>query len=80
MLVDGLIPISELKNRLDLSELEGEEEGFQTLNGMITWLMGRLPDVGEVVQCQQWSFEIVAVENNRITKVKALPLEQEVAE
>ncbi|MDK9763150.1 hemolysin family protein [Vibrio sp. D420a] len=80
MLVDGLIPISELKNRLDLSELEGEEEGFQTLNGMITWLMGRLPDVGEVVQCQQWSFEIVAVENNRIMKVKALPLEQEVAE
>lgn len=80
MLVDGLIPISELKNRLDLSELEGEEEGFQTLNGMITWLMGRLPDVGEMVQCQQWSFEIVAVENNRITKVKALPLEQEVAE
>ncbi len=80
MLVDGLIPISELKNRLELSELEGEEEGFQTLNGMITWLVGRLPDVGEVVQCQQWTFEIIAVENNRIMKVKASLLEQEATE
>jgi putative hemolysin len=47
---------------------------------MITWLVGRLPDVGEVVQCQQWAFEIIAVENNRIMKVKASLLEHEATE
>ncbi|MEZ8985560.1 hemolysin family protein [Vibrio cyclitrophicus] len=74
LLVDGLIPLSELKNRLELSELEVEKEGFQTLNGLISWLIGRLPEVGEVVEYQQWQFEITSVENNRIVSVKATPI------
>ncbi|TVU57287.1 hemolysin, partial [Paenarthrobacter nitroguajacolicus] len=74
LLVDGLIPISELKNRLELSDLGSEKEGFQTLNGLVTWLIGRLPDIGEVVQYQQWQFEIISVENNRIVSVKATPI------
>ncbi|ANS86164.1 hemolysin family protein [Vibrio scophthalmi] len=80
LFVDGLIPISELKNRLELSELEGESEGFQTLNGWVTWLLGRLPEIGEVIDCQQWHFEIVAVENNRIVSVKVTPIEQQASE
>ena len=80
LLVDGLIPISELKNRLELSELEGESEGFQTLNGLVTWLIGRLPDTGEVVQCQQWQFEIISVENNRIVSVKATKIVNELGD
>ncbi|MEZ8204310.1 hemolysin family protein [Vibrio splendidus] len=80
LLVDGLIPISELKNRLELSELEGESEGFQTLNGLVTWLIGRLPDTGEVVQCQQWQFEIISVENNRIVSVKATEIVNELGD
>ena len=78
--MDGLIPLSELKNRLELSELEGESEGFQTLNGLITWLIGRLPDTGEVVQCQQWQFEIISVENNRIVSVKATKIANELGD
>ncbi|TWD37974.1 putative hemolysin [Vibrio crassostreae] len=74
LLVDGLIPISELKNRLELSDFEGESESFQTLNGLVTWLIGRLPDAGEVVQYQQWQFEIISVENNRIVSIKATPI------
>ena len=80
LLVDGLIPISELKNRLELSELEGESEGFQTLNGLITWLLGRLPDTGEIVECQQWQFEIISVENNRIVSVKATQIVNDLVE
>ncbi|MEZ8709624.1 transporter associated domain-containing protein, partial [Vibrio alginolyticus] len=72
--------ISELKNRLELSELEGESEGFQTLNGLVTWLIGRLPDTGEVVQCQQWQFEIISVENNRIVSVKATKIVNELGD
>ncbi len=76
-LLDASIPLSEVKNRLELSELSGENEGFQTLNGLLTWLVGRLPEQGEVIICQQWQFEVLQVEHNRIVSVKALPLEQE---
>ncbi len=68
--MDALIPISELKNRLELSDIEHEEEGFQTLNGMLTWYLGHLPSEGEVITCQQWLFEILKVDSNRIIEVK----------
>ncbi|WP_117233592.1 hemolysin family protein [Vibrio maerlii] len=74
LVVDALIPLSELKNRLDLSEIEGEDEGFQTLNGMLTWLLGHLPAEGEVVHYQQWQFEVLKADSNRIIEVRVLHL------
>ncbi|MDA0149240.1 hemolysin family protein [Vibrio sp. LaRot3] len=74
IVMDALIPISELKNRLELSEIEGEEEGFQTLNGMLTWRLGRLPNEGEVMEYQQWQFEALKVDSNRIVEVQVSPL------
>ncbi|CAK2822512.1 hypothetical protein VCRA2133E348_270002 [Vibrio crassostreae] len=65
---------------LELSDFEGENEGFQTLNGLITWLLGRLPETGEFVECQQWQFEITSVENNRIVSVKATQIVNDVVE
>lgn len=73
-LFDASIPISELKNRLDLAEIDGEEKGLQTLNGLLAWHLGRLPEQGEVITCQQWQFEVLVVEGNRIVKVKATPV------
>ena len=43
-LFDGLIPVPELKDRLDLKELPEEDRGrYNTLAGMIMLLLGRLP-------------------------------------
>ena len=43
-LIDGLIPIPELKDRLDLKELPEEDRGrYNTLAGMVMLLLGRLP-------------------------------------
>lgn len=76
--MDALIPINELKRRLDISVVEGEEsEGFQTLNGFLTWLIGRVPEVGEVIAYQQWQFEVLKVENNRILQVRASQVAEE---
>jgi putative hemolysin len=69
--MDCLIPLNELKRRLDIETIEGEEsEGFQTLNGLLTWLVGRVPEEGEVIDYQEWQFEILKVQNNRILQVK----------
>ncbi|WP_431786574.1 hemolysin family protein [Vibrio harveyi] len=70
-IMDALIPLNELKYKLTLNHIEGEEiEGFQTLNGFLTWLIGRVPTQGETVEYQQWQFQILHVKNNRIVQVK----------
>jgi putative hemolysin len=70
-IMDALIPMNELKYKLELSSIEGEEsEGFQTLNGFLTWLIGRVPAQGETVEYQQWQFDVLQVKSNRITQVK----------
>jgi CBS domain containing-hemolysin-like protein len=42
--MDGLIPVPELKDRLELKDLPEEDRGrYNTLAGMIMLLLGRLP-------------------------------------
>ena len=71
-LFDGLIPVTELKDRLDLKELPQEERGrYNTLAGMIMLLLGRLPDVTDSVEWEGWRFEVVDLDGKRIDKVLA---------
>ncbi|WP_104028842.1 hemolysin family protein [Vibrio jasicida] len=77
-IMDALIPMNELKYKLELSNIEGEEsEGFQTLNGFLTWLIGRVPAQGETVEYQQWQFDVLQVKSNRITQVKVTEMVRE---
>ncbi|MBE4423837.1 HlyC/CorC family transporter [Vibrio parahaemolyticus] len=70
-LMDALIPLNELKYKLGLTTIEGEEsEGFQTLNGFLTWWLGRLPHAGELVDYEGWQFEVLDVKHHRIVQVK----------
>jgi putative hemolysin len=71
-LVDGLIPVPELKDRLGLKELPEEERGrYNTLAGMIMLLLGRLPRTADVVEWGGWRFEVVDLDGKRIDKVLA---------
>ncbi|HEY6135212.1 MAG TPA: hemolysin family protein [Rubrivivax sp.] len=69
-LMDGLIPVTELKDRLELKELPEEDRGrYNTLAGMIMLLLGRLPATGETVDWQGWRFEVVDLDGKRVDKV-----------
>jgi putative hemolysin len=47
-LLDGLIPIPELKDRLDMPAVPEEDRGrYNTLSGMVTLLLGKLPQTGD---------------------------------
>jgi putative hemolysin len=73
-LLDGLMPASELKARLDLAALPGEEKGrYNTLAGLLLFVLGRLPLTGERVRLDAWEFEIVDLDGRRIDKVLAVP-------
>jgi putative hemolysin len=74
-LFDGLIPVTELKDRLDLKDLPEEDRGrYNTLAGMVMLLLGRLPRVADRVEWRGWRFEVVDMDGKRIDKVLVSPL------
>jgi putative hemolysin len=71
-LIDGLIPVPELKDRLELKELPDEDRGrYNTLAGMIMLLLGRLPVTADTVEWRGWKFEVVDLDGKRVDKVLA---------
>ena len=76
-LMDGLIPVPELKDRLELKDLPEEDRGrYNTLAGMVMLLLGRLPRTADRVEWQGWSFEVVDLDGKRVDKVLATRTEQ----
>ncbi len=69
-LLDGLIPVPELKDRLEIKELPEEDRGrYNTLAGMIMLLLGRLPRTTDTVLWDGWRFEVVDLDGKRVDKV-----------
>jgi putative hemolysin len=71
-LLDGHIPVPELKDRLHLSSVPEEARGrYHTLSGMLMFLTGRLPKVCDAVDWEDWRLEIVDMDGKTIDKVLA---------
>jgi CBS domain containing-hemolysin-like protein len=71
LLLDGAMPVDALQERLRLERLpEGE---FNTAAGFALALFGRIPGKGEKLDWGGWSFEVAAVEGNRILRLLARP-------
>jgi putative hemolysin len=71
-ILDGLMPLNELKSRLDIKELNGEDRGlFNTLGGFILAELGYLPKVGDILESDGWHFEVNSMVGRRIDKVIA---------
>jgi putative hemolysin len=76
-LMDGLIPVPEFKDRLELKELPDEDRGrYNTLAGMVMLLLGRLPRTADAVDWQGWRFEVVDLDGKRVDKVLVTRTEQ----
>ena len=74
-LLDGHIPVPELKDRLDLNSVPEEERGrYHTLSGMMMLLIGRLPRVTDTVEWEGWKFEVVDMDGKTIDKILAARL------
>ena len=80
-LLDGLIPVPELKDTLDLRAVPEEEKGvYHTLSGMIMWLLGRLPQTGDITFWESWRLEVIDMDSKRIDKVLASKIDDQAAE
>jgi putative hemolysin len=77
-LLDGLLPVDEMKGKLDLREIPDEDFGnFHTVGGFVLSALGRIPKKGESFDYAGWRFEVVDVERNRVDEVLASPLPAE---
>ena len=75
-LLDGLIPIPELKDRLNLKSVPEEQKGkYNTLSGMMMWLIGSVPRTCDVVEWEEWRLEVVDLDGHRLDKVLASRLD-----
>lgn len=76
-LLDGHIPVPELKDRLNLASVPEEERGrYHTLSGMLMLLSGRLPKVADTAEWEGWRLEIVDMDGKTIDKVLAMRLDK----
>lgn len=74
-LLDGMLPVLDIKDCLSITELP-EEGNYQTLNGLMMLLIGRMPLTGDKCQLQGWELEIVDMDGRRVDKVLASRLEE----
>ena len=73
-LLDGAIPIPEMKDRLTLKAVPDEQKSrYQTLSGMMMLLLGKVPIAGDHADWEGWCFEVVDMDDKRIDKVLATP-------
>jgi putative hemolysin len=74
-LLDGLIPIPELKDRLNWKSVPEEDKGrYHTLSGLVMWLLGRLPQTSDKTTWEGWVLEVVDLDGKRVDKILATRL------
>lgn len=74
-LVDGAMPVAELKSRFAIDELPDEDKGrYNTVAGLMQAVAGDLLALSQSVECAGWRFEVLALEGRRIDQVLISPL------
>jgi putative hemolysin len=74
-LVDGAMPVAELKSRFDINELPDEDKGrYNTVAGLMQAVAGDLLALSQSIECVGWRFEVLALEGRRIDQVLISPL------
>jgi putative hemolysin len=76
-LVDGLLPVDELKEMFHLKTLPEEKAGhYQTLGGFAMTHLKRIPAAGDRFECCGLRFEILDMDGHRVDKVLIQQLDQ----
>jgi putative hemolysin len=69
-LINGDIPVAELRTVLSVKSFPGEDERqYRTLAGLVLFLLGRIPRTGDTAESGGLRYEVVDMDGNRIDKV-----------
>jgi putative hemolysin len=73
-LFDGMLPIDEFKEALDLGDLPEENHaGYQTVGGFMMSVFGAIPTTGQHFEWHGLHFEVVDMDGRRVDKVLVAP-------
>jgi putative hemolysin len=71
-LLDGLLPMDEMKEKLGIADLDDEAHGrYHTVGGFVVTSIGRIPKRAEKFIAGDWQFEVVDMDRNRVDEVLA---------
>lgn len=69
-LLDGLLPIDQLQDKLGLIGVGDEAQGlYHTVGGFVVSHMGKIPKRAEKFRYGEWQFEVVDMDHNRVDEV-----------
>lgn len=69
-LLDGLLPVEELKELIDVNELPDEEKiGYQTVSGFLMSQLDGIPISGQHFDWNGWHFEVMDMDGKRVDKI-----------
>ncbi|HBK45220.1 MAG TPA: hemolysin [Xanthomonadaceae bacterium] len=78
LLIDGSLPVEELRDVLGGAELPDAQDGdYHTLAGMCIHYFGRIPHAGEYFDWAGWRIEIVDLDGARVDKLLLRRLNEE---
>jgi putative hemolysin len=69
LLVDGQIPVDELRNQVDIDEFSSDTLDYSTLAGFILSKIDDIPVPGQRIHSDGYVFEIVDMDRSKIDKV-----------
>jgi putative hemolysin len=79
-LLDGRLPVDEVKELLSLRALPEEEQaGYDTLGGLVMAVLGVIPAIGQHFDYGGWCFEVVDMDGHRVDRVLVYPVKREEA-
>jgi putative hemolysin len=69
-LLDGMLPVEELKELLALKELPDEDRaGYQSVGGFVMSTLGGVPSSGQHFELLGYRFEVVDMDSRRVDKI-----------
>ena len=73
-LIDGMVPLDELRQVLAISHLPGEGPDFHTLGGYIMARLNRVPMVADRITAEGYRLEVVKMDGRRVDRVLVSPV------
>ncbi len=70
LLIDGTVPIYDLKKKLHLQELNNKDlSNYQTVAGFVIAHFEKIPKTGDFFEKSGYKFEVIDMDNNRVDKI-----------
>jgi putative hemolysin len=69
LVMDGLMPVDELKSRLELPDLPAAGS-YHTLGGLLLALLRRVPRKGDRIVFGGWRFEVLEMDDRRVARAR----------